>query len=255
MTSTLQFQKHPHAPAGCDGYLTRRQAARALGFSSEFKIRQFEKEGVLHSVRGPMRAAFYPREEILALKAQLALREPAAAPENEWTDAELIALLRHPTRAGQPRTALDLVLETQISIERAERVCCFLAASEATPAPQPARPARASADPAVAIARRRSSNAVSTSFRSALASSPIALRSAAGTAFSWLRIALSSPLLPRMVAFSLRSACSVVAPLESTAERRAQGLERASHRRVRRIHRLAHSVRRRRHADGRRAPR
>ncbi len=62
------------------------------------------------------------------------------------------------------------------------------------------------------IARRRSSNAVSTSFRSALASSPIALRSAAGTAFSWLRIALSSPFLPRMVAFSLRSACSVVAP-------------------------------------------
>jgi hypothetical protein len=158
MTSPLQFQKHPHAPAGCDGYLTRRQAARALGFSSEFKIRQFEKEGVLHSVRGPMRAAFYPRAEILALKAQLALSEPAAAPQNDWTDAELIALLRHPTRAGQPRTALDLVLETQISIERAERVCSFLAASEATPTRAPACPASASVEPAFAKAESTASH-------------------------------------------------------------------------------------------------
>jgi hypothetical protein len=156
MTSTLQFQKHPHAPAGCDGYLTRRQAARALGFSSEFKIRQFEKEGVLHSVRGPMRAAFYPRAEILALKAQLALSEPATAPRNDWADAELIALLRHPTRAGQARTALDLVLETQISIERAERVCGFLAASEATTAPD--RPASALAEPAFAKAESTASH-------------------------------------------------------------------------------------------------
>lgn len=141
MTSTpSQFRKHPRSPAGCDDYLTRRQAAHALGFSSEFKIRQFEKEGVLHSVRGPMRAAFYPRAEILALKAQLALNEPASAPRSNWTDAELLTLLRHPTRANQARSALDLVLETQISIERAEQVCGFLAANESrlVPALSPA---------------------------------------------------------------------------------------------------------------------
>ena len=151
MTSTtLQFRKHPHTPAGCDGYLTRRQAAHALGFSSEFKIRQFEKEGALHSVRGPMRAAFYPRAEVLALRARLALSEPASTPRSDWTDADLIALLRNPIRAGQARTALDLVLETQISIERAERVCGFLAASETTPAQKPARPTSALAESAPA---------------------------------------------------------------------------------------------------------
>jgi hypothetical protein len=119
-----QSSKSPRPPAGCDGYLTRRQAARALGFASEFKIRQFEKEGLLQSVRGPMRAAFYPRTDVLALKAQLVMKEPGTPPR-DWPDAELITLLSHPTRTGRVRTAMDLVLETQIDIERAERIHAF----------------------------------------------------------------------------------------------------------------------------------
>jgi hypothetical protein len=118
-------RKHVQSPAGCEGYLTRQQAAHALGFASEFKIREFERKGLLRSVRGPMRAAFYPRPEVLALKAQLGLREPGRVPPDAWTDAELLALLSHPKRGGDARTVLDLVLETQISIERAERVHDF----------------------------------------------------------------------------------------------------------------------------------
>jgi hypothetical protein len=118
-------RKHLQSPAGCEGYLTRQQAARALGFASEFKIREFERKGLLRSVRGPMRAAFYPRPEVLALKAQLSLSEADRAAPDAWTDAELLALLGHPKRSGNARTVLDLVLETQISIERAERVHDF----------------------------------------------------------------------------------------------------------------------------------
>jgi hypothetical protein len=114
---------------GCEGYLTRRQAAQALGFASEFKIRELERKGVLHAVRGPMRAAFYPRPEIIAVKAKLALDDPDQVGDT-WTDAELLRLLGHPTPSGERRTAYDLVLETQISIERALRVCDFRATSQ-----------------------------------------------------------------------------------------------------------------------------
>lgn len=124
-SATDQPHKHLQSPAGCEGYLTRRQAARALGFASEFKIREFERKGMLHAVRGPMRAAFYPHPEVLALKAQLALSEPGQVPPDAWTDAELLALLGHPKPTGGTRTVLDLVMETQISIERAERVYDF----------------------------------------------------------------------------------------------------------------------------------
>jgi hypothetical protein len=120
-----QVKKQLRTPAGCEGYLTRRQAASALGLASEYKIRQFEREGVLRSVRGPMQTAFYPRAEILALKARLALTEPDTTKRNGWTDAELVALLSHQTADGRNRTALDLVMETQIEIERAERVYAF----------------------------------------------------------------------------------------------------------------------------------
>ena len=121
----MRAPKHLQSPAGCEGYLTRRQAALALGFASEFKIREFERRGVLHSVRGPMRAAFYPRPEIIALKAQLALSEPGQVRPEAWTDAELLALLVHPKRTGEARTVFDLVMEAQISIERAERIHDF----------------------------------------------------------------------------------------------------------------------------------
>jgi hypothetical protein len=123
--ATLEAQRQLRRPAGCEGHLTRRQAAAVLGFASEFKIREFERQGLLRSVRGPMRAAFYPRPEVLALKARLAQCEARPCPPEDWTDADLIALLEHPTPAGPARTALDLVTETRIGIERAERVVDF----------------------------------------------------------------------------------------------------------------------------------
>lgn len=136
--ATDRLRKHLPTPQGCEGYLTRQQAAQALGFASEFKIREFERKGRLRSVRGPMRAAFYPRAEVLALKAQLALSEPGRVPADAWSDSELLALLGHPKRNGDARTALDLVLETQISIERAERVHGFWKRCEpASPAAAP----------------------------------------------------------------------------------------------------------------------
>ncbi len=128
-------RKHLRRPAGCEGHLTRRQAAAVLGFASEFKVREFERQGLLRSVRGPMRTAFYPRPDVLALKARLAQSERVSP--DEWTDADLIALLEHPTEAGQARTALDLVTETRISIERAERVHAFWAKGAGVSAPHP----------------------------------------------------------------------------------------------------------------------
>ena len=112
-------RKQVRRPAGCESHLTRRQAAALLGFASEFKVREFERQGFLRSVRGPMHTAFYARPDVLALKARLA--QAAALPQTEWSDADLIALLEHPGPAGQ-RTALDLVTEARISIERAERI-------------------------------------------------------------------------------------------------------------------------------------
>jgi hypothetical protein len=151
--------KRLQSPAGCEGYFTRKQAAHALGFASEFKIREFERRGMLRSVRGPMRAAFYARPEILALKAQLALSEPGHFRADAWTDAELLALLGHPKRSGDARTALDLVLETQISIQRAESVFEFLRRCEPG-----SRSASASAQPAKIppLAKVQASSAPST---------------------------------------------------------------------------------------------
>ena len=98
--ATTRPRKHVQTPMGCEGHFTRQQAAEALGFASEFKIREFERKGLLRSVRGPMRAAFYPRAEVLALKAQLALSEPGRGSPDAWSDAELLALLGHPSAAA-----------------------------------------------------------------------------------------------------------------------------------------------------------
>jgi hypothetical protein len=130
MPSISPYRKPPRTPPGYEDHLTRQQAAQLLGFSSEFKIRQLEREGRLQSVRGPMRTAFYPRAQVLAVKAELGQGSPGQAsadPETDggWTDAELLVLLGNPTRAGRARGALDLVLETRINIERAERVFAF----------------------------------------------------------------------------------------------------------------------------------
>ena len=116
-------RKQVRRPAGYESHLTRRQAAAILGFASEFKVRELERQGLLRSVRGPMRTAFYARPDVLALKARLA--QTSGQPEVEWTDADLIALLEHPGPSGQARTAVELVTEARISIERAERVYGF----------------------------------------------------------------------------------------------------------------------------------
>ena len=154
--ATKRPRKHLQCPTGCEGYLTRQQAALALGFASEFKIREFERKGMLRSVRGRMRAAFYPRAEILALKAQLGLSEPGRVPPDAWTDAELLALLGHPTQAGEARTVLDLVMETQISIERAERVYEFW--TKRRPASLPAPSAAAHATIAASVVEARAAS-------------------------------------------------------------------------------------------------
>jgi hypothetical protein len=132
------------APKGCEDHLTRKQAATLLGFASEFKVRQLEKEGRLRSVRGNMGTAFYAKADVLALRAQLAAGPTPEGAPREWTDAELLELLIHP-HAGRARTALDLVLQTGIPISRAESVVAFHS-RYAAPEPSPA----AVVDPAAA---------------------------------------------------------------------------------------------------------
>jgi len=113
-------------PSGFDGYLSRREAAAVLGLASEFKIRQFEREGRLHPVRGVMGSAWYARAEVMALRPALGAREMAVGPgyavpgRRRWADAELLALLRQ----GQ-RTVVDLIVDAGISIVRAQRVYRF----------------------------------------------------------------------------------------------------------------------------------
>jgi hypothetical protein len=124
-------------PSGCDDHLSRREAARALGFASEFKVRQLEREGRLRAVRGAMGSAWYPRVAVMALRAaqdrtqrRAARLEPSDLRARPL-DAMLIAYLRE-----RPRTIVDLVADTGISIARAERVYRFWAAHDtARPAP------------------------------------------------------------------------------------------------------------------------
>lgn len=111
-------------PEGYEGYLSRREAASRLGLASEFKIRQFEREGRLHAVRGRMGTAFYPEAEVLNLRATLT-RAGGPNSHGRWSDADLIALLQQPGTDGQPRGAVDLVTEAHVSISRAERVFRF----------------------------------------------------------------------------------------------------------------------------------
>lgn len=132
------------APSGFEGYLSRRQAAAALGLASDYKVRQFEREGRLRPVRGAMGSAWYPRSEVMALG--LWLRSAAdpdrggAASRRGWSDGDLIALLRQPRpEAGGPRTVVDLLAETGVSIARAERVYRFWLARDDHPLAAAAR--------------------------------------------------------------------------------------------------------------------
>lgn len=119
-------------PAGFEDHLCRRDAAALLGFASEFKVRQLEKEGRLHPVRGAMGSAWYPRREVEALRPAAARALSPAAPRVRWPDGALITLLRE-----KPRTVVDLVVDAGIPISRAERVYRFWQAHEAPRAATP----------------------------------------------------------------------------------------------------------------------
>jgi hypothetical protein len=113
-------------PAGLTDHVSRREAAALLGYASEFKVRQLEKEGRLRAVRGVMGSAWYPRKQVLAL-----CQVPSAAPRrlaSGWTDAALLAHLRE-----RPRTVVDLVVDTGTPIARAERVYRFWLSHDAHP--------------------------------------------------------------------------------------------------------------------------
>jgi hypothetical protein len=111
-------------PEGYEGYISRREAAARLGLASEFKIRQFEREGRLHAVRGQMGTAFYPETEVLNLRASLT-RSAGPNSHGRWSDADLITFLQQPRADGRARSAVDLVTEAHVSIARAERVYRF----------------------------------------------------------------------------------------------------------------------------------
>ena len=112
-------------PSGFEDHLCRRDAAALLGFASEFKVRQLEKEGRLRPVRGAMGSAWYPRGQLEALRGTIARPLSPTAPRLRWPDDALIALLRE-----KPRTVVDLVVDAGISISRAERVYRFWLAHE-----------------------------------------------------------------------------------------------------------------------------
>jgi hypothetical protein len=122
-------------PSGFDDYICRRDAAALLGFASEFKVRQLEKEGRLRPIRGAMGSAWYPRGQIEALRGKIARPLSPTAPRVRWPDDALIALLRE-----KPRTVVDLVVDAGISISRAERVYRFWVTHEGSGQAPSARP-------------------------------------------------------------------------------------------------------------------
>ena len=158
-------------PSGYEGFLSRRQVAAALGFASEFKVRRLEKEGRLRPVRGVMGSAWYPRAQVLAVREALAAPPAAAAvgpggapgpAPARWSDTQLIAHLRSRARAidggagSRPRTPVDLVADTGISIARAEWVYRFWLAHDAHPVASEARGAAGASKTRASPAERRS---------------------------------------------------------------------------------------------------
>jgi hypothetical protein len=172
VSTPLARERQPIAPpSGYEGFLSRRQAAAALGFASEFKVRRLEKDGRLRPVRGVMGSAWYPRAQVLAVREALAAPpaigalgpggDPPPAP-GRWSDAQLIAHLRARVRAhdggagSRPRTPVDLVADTGISIARAERVYRFWLAHDAHPIAGEVRRAAGAGKARAAPAERRS---------------------------------------------------------------------------------------------------
>lgn len=102
-----------------------------------------------------MGSAWYPRVQVMALRDALVTPQPAAsdptaaagpsAQLGRWTDAQLVGYLRGRARATdgsgatRPRTPVDLVAETGISIARAERIYRFWLAHDVHPVADEAR--------------------------------------------------------------------------------------------------------------------
>ena len=142
-------------PSGYEDHLSRRDAAALLGFASEFKVRQLEKAGRLHPVRGVMGSAWYPRAEVEALRqAPLARTGGAGAPATErWSDAALVTHLRGWVESAaappRPRTVVDLVADTGIPILSRGTGVPLLAGAR-SPSRRRGRPRRARREPAPA---------------------------------------------------------------------------------------------------------
>jgi len=126
VTTPATTRRAIRPPSGFEDHLCRREAAALLGFASEFKVRQLEKEGRLRPIRGAMGSAWYPRREVEALRPAAARAPSPPAARLRWPDDALIALLRE-----KPRTVVDLVVDAGIPIARAERVYRFWQAHEA----------------------------------------------------------------------------------------------------------------------------
>ena len=125
MLTATTARKNIRPPSGFENYLCRRDAAARLGFASEFKVRQLEKEGRLHPIRGAMGSAWYPPAQVDALRGGAGRTLSPTAPRVRWPDDALIELLRE-----KPRTVVDLVVDAGIWISRAERVYRFWLAHE-----------------------------------------------------------------------------------------------------------------------------
>ena len=153
-TQPQAARRNIRPPSGYDDLLSRRQVAAVLGFASEFKVRELQKQGRLRAIRGVMGSAWYPRVQVLALRDALSAPPPLpvadpvaahSAPPGRWTDAQLVAHLRGRARAAdgsgatRPRTPVDLVAETGVSIARAERVYRFWLAHDVHPVADEAR--------------------------------------------------------------------------------------------------------------------
>jgi hypothetical protein len=156
-------------PSGLQNHVSRREAAALLGFSSEFKIRQLEKQGRVQAIRGAMNQAWYSRAEILGLRRDsgtsarpVAGGSPGKPAAQRWSDSALIAYLRgDPAWPGPPHgrvlppqqiprfgqeplapgaaprpvgpTVVDLVADTGVSIARAQRIYRFWLAHDLHP--------------------------------------------------------------------------------------------------------------------------
>ena len=153
--------------------LSRREAAALLGFASEFKVRQLERAGRLRPLRGPMGSAWYPREQVVALRVAVAGRPAAATSDagaakpvgGRISDAALISYLRGMVRTDEadfPRipTVVDLVADTGIAIGRAEKLYRFWLAQDQHPAAAAARASRGETRASlVAVASRKPAHA------------------------------------------------------------------------------------------------